>query len=152
MLVRSSSFILLGAGTGSGKMLRSPHERSSWGASLPGRASGPGPHPPPRAGATPTRGLRICAQMAVTPMSTERERLVRDINNLKERVSLVWLDMISKRMTPAERQELLNSIESFLKNWILCGRNWISRRQTLHSFANIRLRYALRERTHPGLA
>jgi len=96
-------------------MLRSPHERSSWGASLPGRASGPGPHPPPRAGATPTRGLRICAQMAVTPMSTERERLVRDINNLKERVSLVWLDMISKRMTPAERQELLNSIESFLK-------------------------------------
>ena len=53
--------------------------------------------------------------MAVTPMSTERERLVRDINNLKERVSLVWLDMISKQMTPAERQELLNSIESFLK-------------------------------------
>jgi hypothetical protein len=53
--------------------------------------------------------------MAVTPMSTERERLVRDINNLKERVNLVWLDMISKRMTPAERQELLNSIESFLK-------------------------------------
>jgi hypothetical protein len=48
-------------------------------------------------------------------MSTEPERLVRDINNLKERVSLVWLDMISKRMTPAERQGLLNSIESFLK-------------------------------------
>ena len=114
MLVRSSSFILLGAGTGSGKMLRSPHERSSWGASLPGRASGPGPHPPPRAGATPTRGLRICAQMAVTPMSTERERLVRDINNLKEKVSLVWLDMISKQMTPAERQELRKSIESCL--------------------------------------
>jgi SMC interacting uncharacterized protein involved in chromosome segregation len=55
------------------------------------------------------------AHMSVTPMSTERERLVRDINNLKERVSLVWLDMISKRMTPAERQELLKSIESFLK-------------------------------------
>ena len=53
--------------------------------------------------------------MAVTPISTERERLVRDINNLKERVSLVRLDMISKQMTPAERQELLNSIESFLK-------------------------------------
>jgi hypothetical protein len=48
-------------------------------------------------------------------MSTERERLVRDINNLKERVSLVWLDMISKQMTPAERQELRKSIESFLK-------------------------------------
>ena len=53
--------------------------------------------------------------MSVTPMSTERERLVRDINNLKERVSLVWLDMISKQMTPAERQELRKSIESFLK-------------------------------------
>ena len=60
-------------------------------------------------------GLRARAHMSVTPMSTERERLVRDINNLKERVSLVWLDMISKRMTPAERQELLKSIESFVK-------------------------------------
>ena len=39
----------------------------------------------------------------------------RDINNLKERVSLVWLDMISKPMTPAERQELRKSIESLLK-------------------------------------
>jgi SMC interacting uncharacterized protein involved in chromosome segregation len=48
-------------------------------------------------------------------MSTERERLVRDINNLKGRVSLVWLDMISKPMTPAERQELRKSIESLLK-------------------------------------
>jgi DNA replication protein DnaD len=48
-------------------------------------------------------------------MSTERERLIRDVNNLKERVSLVWLDMISKPMTPAERQELRKSIESFLK-------------------------------------
>jgi hypothetical protein len=48
-------------------------------------------------------------------MSTERERLVRDINNLKGRVSLVWLDMISKPMTPAERQELRTSIESLLK-------------------------------------
>jgi hypothetical protein len=55
------------------------------------------------------------AHMSVTPMSTERERLVRDINNLKERVSLVWLDMISKPMTPAEREELRKSIESFLK-------------------------------------
>ena len=48
-------------------------------------------------------------------MSTERERLVRDINNLKERVSLVWLEMISKPMTPAEHQQLRKSIESFFK-------------------------------------
>jgi hypothetical protein len=48
-------------------------------------------------------------------MSTEPERLVQDINNLKERVSLVWLDMISEPMTPAERQEFRKSIESFLK-------------------------------------
>jgi hypothetical protein len=48
-------------------------------------------------------------------MSTERERLVRDINNLKERVSLVWLDMISKPITPDERQELRKSIESLVK-------------------------------------
>jgi SMC interacting uncharacterized protein involved in chromosome segregation len=79
-------------------------------------APGPGPSssspPSPDDGRGHT-GLR--AHMTVTPMSTERERLVRDINNLKERVSLVWLDMISKRMTPAERQELLKSIESFLK-------------------------------------
>jgi len=48
-------------------------------------------------------------------MSTERKRLIRDINNLKERVSLVWLDMISKPITPAERQELRKSIESLVK-------------------------------------
>jgi hypothetical protein len=48
-------------------------------------------------------------------MSAERERLVLDINNLKERVSLVWLDMISKPVTRAERQELRKSIESLLK-------------------------------------
>jgi SMC interacting uncharacterized protein involved in chromosome segregation len=48
-------------------------------------------------------------------MSTERERLVRDINSLKERVSLVRLDMISKPITPAERQELRKSIESLVK-------------------------------------
>ena len=53
--------------------------------------------------------------MAVTPMSTERERLVRDINNLKERVSLVWLDMISKPMAAEERQELRKSIDSLVR-------------------------------------
>jgi hypothetical protein len=34
---------------------------------------------------------------------------------LKERVSLVWLEMISKPMMPAEHQQLRKSIESFLK-------------------------------------
>jgi archaellum component FlaC len=48
-------------------------------------------------------------------MATELERLVRDINSLKERVSLVRLDMISKPITPAERQELRKSIESLAK-------------------------------------
>ena len=78
-------------------------------------APGPGPSfkaPQPRRWPGP-HGF-ACSHDRYT-MSTERERLVRDINNLKERVSLVWLDMISKQMTPAERQELLNSIESFLK-------------------------------------
>ena len=53
--------------------------------------------------------------MTVTPMATDLERLVRDINSLKERVSLVRLDMISKPITPAERQELRKSIESLVK-------------------------------------
>jgi hypothetical protein len=46
---------------------------------------------------------------------TERETLVQDINVLKERASLVWLDITSKPMKPAERQELRKRIESFLK-------------------------------------
>jgi flagellar hook-associated protein FlgK len=49
------------------------------------------------------------------PMPTEREKLVRDIDSLKERVRLAWLDMISKPMTSAERQELRKSIESLVK-------------------------------------
>jgi hypothetical protein len=48
-------------------------------------------------------------------MPTEREKLVRDIDSLKERVRLVWLDMISKPVTSAERQELRKSIESLVK-------------------------------------
>jgi SMC interacting uncharacterized protein involved in chromosome segregation len=46
---------------------------------------------------------------------TEREILVRDIDALKERVSSVWCEMISKPMSPVERQELRKSLESFLK-------------------------------------
>ena len=48
-------------------------------------------------------------------MSTEREKLVRDISGLKESVRLTWLDMASKPMTPAECEELRKSIESLLK-------------------------------------
>jgi hypothetical protein len=47
-------------------------------------------------------------------MLTEQEKLVRDINGLKESVRLAWLDMASKSMTPAERQELRMSIESLV--------------------------------------
>jgi flagellar hook-associated protein FlgK len=49
------------------------------------------------------------------PMPTDREKLVRDIDSLKERVRVAWLDMISKPMTSAERQELRKSIESLVK-------------------------------------
>jgi hypothetical protein len=43
------------------------------------------------AGAAP--GLAIsCSRELVTPMSTEREKLVRDINGLKESVRLGWLE------------------------------------------------------------
>jgi hypothetical protein len=48
-------------------------------------------------------------------MSTEREKLVRDINGLKESVRLAWLDMVSKPMTSAERRELRNSIDSLVR-------------------------------------
>ena len=62
-------------------------------------------------GATP--GLAIsCSRELVTPMSTEREKLVRDINGLKESVRLGWLETAAKPMTPAERLELRKSIDS----------------------------------------
>jgi hypothetical protein len=38
------------------------------------------------------------------------------INVLKERLSLAWVDMVSKPMTPAERQELRKSIDSLIKD------------------------------------
>ena len=50
----------------------------------------------------------------VTPMSTEREKLVRDINGLKESVRLGWLETAAKPMTPAERLELRKSIDSLV--------------------------------------
>jgi hypothetical protein len=54
------------------------------------------------------RGYNGCS------MSTEREKLVRDINGLKESVRLGWLEMAGKPMTPAERQGLRKSIDSLV--------------------------------------
>ena len=48
------------------------------------------------------------------PMPSERERLVRDIDGLKERIQLVWHDMLSKPMTVGERQELRDSLKSLI--------------------------------------
>ena len=49
-------------------------------------------------------------------MPSEREKLVRDINGLKESISLAWMDMISKPMTAAERGELRMSIDTLIKD------------------------------------
>ena len=46
----------------------------------------------------------------------EREKLVRDINTLKESISVAWVDMISKPMTAAERGELRKHIDSLVKD------------------------------------
>jgi hypothetical protein len=48
-------------------------------------------------------------------MATEQEKLIRDINGLKESVRLGWLEMASKPMTPTERHELRKSIDSLVK-------------------------------------
>ena len=65
-------------------------------------------------------GLMIAIAGAVRlrlmPMSSEREKLVRDINSLKESISVAWMDMISKPMTVAERGELRRSIDSLVKD------------------------------------
>ena len=47
-------------------------------------------------------------------MPTEQEKLIRDINGLKESVRLGWLEMASRPMGPAERQELRRSIDSLV--------------------------------------
>ena len=83
---------------------------------MPGCA-GPGPFAsatqPSDGRATP--GLAISrSRELVTPMSTEREKLVRDINGLKESVRLGWLETAAKPMTPAERLELRKSIDSLV--------------------------------------
>ena len=52
----------------------------------------------------------------VNAHASEREKLVRDINSLKESISVAWMDMISKPMTAAERGELRRSIDSLVKD------------------------------------
>ena len=49
-------------------------------------------------------------------MLTEREELIRDIDGLKERIRLAWMDMVSKPMTAAERQELAQSLDTLIKD------------------------------------
>jgi flagellar hook-associated protein FlgK len=48
-------------------------------------------------------------------MPSEREKLARDINGLKERITLAWVDVISKPMAPAERRELSKSVGSLVE-------------------------------------
>lgn len=48
------------------------------------------------------------------PMLSEREKLVRDIDGLKDRIQLVWQDMLAKPMTAGQRQELRDSVESLI--------------------------------------
>ncbi len=49
------------------------------------------------------------------PMPAEREKLIRDINGLKESISLAWVDMMSKPMAAAERRELCKSMGSLVE-------------------------------------
>jgi hypothetical protein len=48
-------------------------------------------------------------------MASEREKLARDIDGLREDISLAWVDMISKPMAAAERRELSKSIGSLVE-------------------------------------
>jgi flagellar hook-associated protein FlgK len=48
------------------------------------------------------------------PMPSEREKLARNIEGLKENIQLAWHDMLSKPMTAGERQELRDNIESLV--------------------------------------
>ena len=60
-------------------------------------------------------GIAGALRLRLMPMPSEREKLVRDINGLKESISLAWMDMISKPMTAAGRAELRKSIDSLVK-------------------------------------
>ena len=47
-------------------------------------------------------------------MPSEREKLIRDIDGLKQSIQLAWHDMLSKPMKTGERQELRDSLESLI--------------------------------------
>jgi hypothetical protein len=47
-------------------------------------------------------------------MAHEQEKLLQDINGLKESIRSTWIDMNSVPMTPAERQEVRKSIDSLV--------------------------------------
>jgi hypothetical protein len=49
-------------------------------------------------------------------MPTEREELMRDIDGLKESICLAWMDMLSKPMTGAEREELAQSLDTLVRD------------------------------------
>ncbi len=59
---------------------------------------------------TETKGQSKVAKL------TEHERLLRDINGLKESVRLGWIDMASRPMTGQERRELRKSIDSLVQD------------------------------------
>jgi hypothetical protein len=48
-------------------------------------------------------------------MPSEREKLALDIHGLKERITLAWVDVISKPMAPTKRRELSNSVASLVE-------------------------------------
>ena len=59
---------------------------------------------------TETKGQSKVAKL------TEHERLLRDINGLKESIRLGWIDMASRPMTGQERRELRKSINSLVQD------------------------------------
>src|SRR5215472_391454 len=63
----------------------------------------------------PVTLLEASYPILIMPMPSEREKLVREIDGLKERIRLAWLDMITKPMAPRDRQELRESIESLIR-------------------------------------
>jgi hypothetical protein len=48
-------------------------------------------------------------------MPSAQEKLAHDIKGLKERITLAWVDVISKPMAPAERRELSKSVASLVE-------------------------------------
>jgi len=62
----------------------------------------------------PVTLLEASYPILIMPMPSEREKLVRDMEGLKDRIRLAWLDMLSEPMTAGERQAFRNSLESLI--------------------------------------